>query len=141
MAHFQMKSEVFRGESECPLAQFQLHPVSHRVLLHSTEVFRSSYFSKYMLFYCPCPSSSDPIRAHQNCSTFSGTCHSYVGISCILDKEKTGTVKKIISVQEQDVNALQVSQHSQPALEQFVVAVAARQAANFRSLLNASYFW
>jgi hypothetical protein len=59
----------------------------------------------------------------------------------VLDKEKAGTIKEIISVREQDVNALQVSQHSQPAFEPFVVVVAARQAANFRSLLNTSYFW
>ena len=61
----------------------------------------------------------------------------------VLDKQKAGTVKEIISVWEQDVNTLQVqvSQHSQPAFEPFAVVVAARQAANFRSLLNASYFW
>ena len=115
-------------------------------MLHSTEVFRAnpeaSYFGKYTIFYCPCrpyPSTSGPIRARQNSPT-STTCCIYIDMSHALDKEKTGMVNDHIWVRKQDVNALSQSP-SQPAFDTFAAAAAAREAADFCSLLNALYFW
>jgi hypothetical protein len=96
---------------------FSVQSVSHCVLLHSTEVFsEASYFRKYTFIYCYVVH----VRGHQKDLILS------------VPTKFSSYSRFLLYV----VVALAVV-----AAALVAALVAARHAADFRSLLNVSYFW
>jgi hypothetical protein len=92
-----------------------------------------------MLLYCPVHVRAHPIVSART-ETIPPSLLLVISTS-IYPKENVGTVNGIVSMRGQGVDVLQDSQSS--VFEPFAVTlvVAGRRAADFRSLLNASYFW
>ena len=83
---------------------FLLQSVSHCVLLHSTEVFRSLFISENTHYLLSMRSMSEFLRSYLCSVPPSPPLATPTSIHPALDKEKAGTVKEVIWVWKQDVN-------------------------------------
>jgi hypothetical protein len=103
MAQIQMKSEVFRAESECfPLCSAALYRGFQKLF-----ILANTYYSTVLVG--PCRSSSDCICPLQHApKPFHLLCYLsfLIDISYALQKEEAGTVNGITSMREQEVNLL-----------------------------------